>query len=70
MNNGDKKSDVVDDRVPIEWAVVADAEIEGYKIFDKRIKPITSENYQQIDALQGLLTALTKDHGDDNNRME
>lgn len=70
MSDGNKKSDVVDDKLPIQWAVVVDAETEGYKIFDSRITTVNAENYQRVDALQGLLTALTKDHSDDSNRME
>jgi hypothetical protein len=68
----DKQSDIFDDKLPIVWGVVADAEIEGYKIFDERITPINKKNHQQIEALQGLLTVLTKDHTDDNtdNSME
>ena len=62
----DKSSDIVDDRLPINWGIVADAEIEGYKVFDERITPISKENHQRIEALQGLLTVLTKDHTDDN----
>jgi hypothetical protein len=68
----DKPSDIVDDKLPIAWGVVADAEIEGYKIFDERITTISKKNHQRVEALQGLLTVLTKDHTDDNtdNRME
>jgi hypothetical protein len=70
--NTSQPSDIVDDRLPINWGVVVDAEIEGYKVFDERITPISKENHQRVEALQGLLTVLTKDHTDDNNdnRME
>ena len=70
MNESDKKSDIVDDKLPITWAVVVDPELEGYKVFYERITPVNSKNHERIGALQDLLTVITKDHSDEGNSME
>lgn len=62
MNNENQTTDIVDDKLPIVWAVVEDPTIEGYKVFDERITPVTAENHQRVEALNGLLTVLTKEH--------
>lgn len=60
MNNINK-NDIVDDNIPITWGVVVDAELEGYKVFDERITPVTGENYKKVEALNGLLNVLTQE---------
>jgi hypothetical protein len=59
---------VLDERLPIDWGIISDAEAQSYQT-QNTVVTISEDNAQKLEALQGLLTVLTKDHSDDNKQQ-